>query len=136
MCFTLTLAYALALASVINYDCKWCYNLEHHLLTTLAVSITIIICLKYRPQIGALLSNECRRSLYHYECRTMWPENWIKFLLILGKSSQKMPKYAKICQNMPKYLHQSLVQKPKQLHRPTFLNLKFPTTNCELKLCA
>ncbi len=45
MCFTLALAYALALASVVNYDPKWHYNLEHHLLMTLAVSITIIICL-------------------------------------------------------------------------------------------
>jgi len=45
MCFTLALAYALALASDVNYDCKWWYNLERHLLTTLAVSITIVICL-------------------------------------------------------------------------------------------
>ncbi len=43
--FTLALAYALALASVINYDFKWRYNLERHLLTMLAVSITIVICL-------------------------------------------------------------------------------------------
>ena len=40
------LAYALALASVVTYDRKWCYNLERHLLTTLAVSIMIVICLK------------------------------------------------------------------------------------------
>jgi len=45
MCFTLALAYALALASVVSYDCKWCYNSEHHLLMTLAVSIMIITCL-------------------------------------------------------------------------------------------
>ncbi len=37
MRFTLALAYALALGSVISYDCKWCYNLERHLLMTLAV---------------------------------------------------------------------------------------------------
>ncbi len=36
---------ALALASVVNYDCKWRYNLERHLLMTLAASITIVICL-------------------------------------------------------------------------------------------
>jgi hypothetical protein len=45
MCFALALAYAVALASIINYDLKWCYNLEHHLLTTIAASITIVICL-------------------------------------------------------------------------------------------
>ncbi len=33
---------SLALASVINYDSKWCYNLERRLLTTLGVSITIV----------------------------------------------------------------------------------------------
>ncbi len=42
MCFTLALAYALALASVINYDRKWRYNLDRHLLM---MSITIVICL-------------------------------------------------------------------------------------------
>jgi hypothetical protein len=36
---------ALALASVINYDCKWCRNLEHHLLKTLEASFTIVMCL-------------------------------------------------------------------------------------------
>jgi len=35
----------IALASVVNNDRKWCCNLEHHLLTTLAVSIMIVICL-------------------------------------------------------------------------------------------
>jgi len=40
MCFTLALVYALAI--VISYDRKWRYNLEHHLLTMLAVSITIV----------------------------------------------------------------------------------------------
>jgi hypothetical protein len=45
MCFTLALAYALALANIVNYDRKWRYNLERHLLMTLAVSITIVICL-------------------------------------------------------------------------------------------
>ncbi len=45
MCFTLAVAYALALASVITYDRKWRFNLECHLLMTLAVSITIVICL-------------------------------------------------------------------------------------------
>jgi hypothetical protein len=45
MCFTLALDYALALASVVNYDCKWRYSFERHLLMTLAVSITIVICL-------------------------------------------------------------------------------------------
>ncbi len=33
---------SLALASVINYDHKWRYNLEGHLLTTLGASIMII----------------------------------------------------------------------------------------------
>jgi hypothetical protein len=32
-----------ALASVINYGRKGCYNLEHHLLMTLGASITIVI---------------------------------------------------------------------------------------------
>ncbi len=35
----------LALASIVNYDCKWHYNLERHLLMTLAASITIVIWL-------------------------------------------------------------------------------------------
>jgi hypothetical protein len=43
MCFTL--AYALALASVISYDRKLRYNLERHLLMMLAVSIITVICL-------------------------------------------------------------------------------------------
>jgi hypothetical protein len=34
-----------ALASVVDYDRKWCYNLERHLLMTLGASITIVICL-------------------------------------------------------------------------------------------
>jgi len=54
MCFTLALAYALALASVISYNHKWYYNLEHHTLTMLALSIMIVICLKYRPQVASL----------------------------------------------------------------------------------
>jgi hypothetical protein len=33
---------SLALASVVNYDHKWRYNLECHLLTTLGASITIL----------------------------------------------------------------------------------------------
>ncbi len=33
---------SLALAIVVNYDHKWCYNLERHLLTTLGVSIMIV----------------------------------------------------------------------------------------------
>ncbi len=33
---------SLALASVVNYDRKWHYNLERHLLTTLRASITIV----------------------------------------------------------------------------------------------
>ncbi len=33
---------SLALASIINYDSKWHYNLEHHLLMTLGASITIV----------------------------------------------------------------------------------------------
>ncbi len=44
MCFTLALAYALALARVISYDRKSRYNLERHLLMMQAVPITIIIC--------------------------------------------------------------------------------------------
>jgi hypothetical protein len=32
-----------ALASVVNYDHKWLYNLEHHLLAKLGASITIVI---------------------------------------------------------------------------------------------
>ncbi len=35
----------LALASVFNYDCKWCHNLECHLLMTLEVSFMIVKCL-------------------------------------------------------------------------------------------
>ena len=31
---------SLALASIVNYDRKWHYNLERHLLTTLGASIT------------------------------------------------------------------------------------------------
>jgi len=45
MCFALVLAYALSLASVVSYDRKWHYNLECHLLMTLAASITIVLCL-------------------------------------------------------------------------------------------
>ncbi len=33
-CLDLTLALASALASKVNYNHKWCHNLEHHLLTT------------------------------------------------------------------------------------------------------
>ncbi len=33
---------SLALASIVNYDRKWHYILEHHLLTTLGASITIV----------------------------------------------------------------------------------------------
>jgi hypothetical protein len=43
MCFSLALAYVLALASVVNYDRKWRYNLERHLLTTLAYRNMFII---------------------------------------------------------------------------------------------
>ncbi len=32
-----------ALASVVNYDSKWRYKLEHHLLTMLGASIMIVI---------------------------------------------------------------------------------------------
>jgi len=53
MCLALVVALALALASVISYDHKWCSNLEHHLLTTLALSFTIVLCLWYRPQLKA-----------------------------------------------------------------------------------
>ncbi len=35
----------LALASVVNYDRKWCLNLEQYLLKTLEASFTIVICL-------------------------------------------------------------------------------------------
>jgi hypothetical protein len=45
MCFTLALAYALALASVVRYHHEWLYNLEHHLLMMLEMSITIVMCL-------------------------------------------------------------------------------------------
>jgi hypothetical protein len=45
MGFTLALAYALALASVVSYNHKWPHNLEHHFLMTLAVSIMIVIYL-------------------------------------------------------------------------------------------
>ncbi len=43
MCFTLALAYDLALASIVNYDHNWRYNVKRHLLMTLAASITIVI---------------------------------------------------------------------------------------------
>jgi len=49
MWLALVLALALALASVISYDHKWCCNLERHLLTALASSFTIVLCLWYRP---------------------------------------------------------------------------------------
>ncbi len=45
MFFALALAYALALASIVNYDRKWRYNLERNLIMTLTVSITIVIYL-------------------------------------------------------------------------------------------
>jgi hypothetical protein len=50
MCLTLVLVLALGLASVVSYDRKWRYNLEHHLLMTLALSFMIVLCLWYRPQ--------------------------------------------------------------------------------------
>jgi len=43
--YNVSLVFALALASVINYAHKWCHCLEHHLLTTLELSFTIVICL-------------------------------------------------------------------------------------------
>jgi hypothetical protein len=43
---------SLALASIINYDCKWRYNLERCLLTTLGASITIVTRLQYRPLLN------------------------------------------------------------------------------------
>jgi hypothetical protein len=39
------LALAVAMASVINCDHKWHLTLEHHLLTTLEESFTMVICL-------------------------------------------------------------------------------------------
>jgi hypothetical protein len=36
MCLALALALAPSLASVVSYDHKWCFNLERHLLMTLA----------------------------------------------------------------------------------------------------
>jgi hypothetical protein len=58
------LALALELASVISYDCKWSHNLEHHLLMTLEVSFTIVVCLQYRPQTTvACTINICDRNL-------------------------------------------------------------------------
>jgi hypothetical protein len=57
------LALALELASVISYDCKWSHNLEHHLLMTLEVSFTIVVCLQYRPQTtGPLIKQFCLNS--------------------------------------------------------------------------
>jgi len=41
----------LVLASVINYDRKWCHTMEHNLLMTLEAPLTITICLKYRPMV-------------------------------------------------------------------------------------
>ncbi len=49
MCNWLCQLSLIALASIVNYHHKWCYNLEHHLLTTLGASITIVIHLLYRP---------------------------------------------------------------------------------------
>jgi len=49
MCFTL------ALASVINFDRKWRYDLECHSPTMLAVSITIVIW----PQEKKHCTNTC-----------------------------------------------------------------------------
>jgi hypothetical protein len=40
-----SLALALALASVVNYARKWRHSLEHNLLKTLESSFTIVICL-------------------------------------------------------------------------------------------
>ncbi len=47
-----SLALALALASVVNYGCKGRHNLERHLLTTLESSFTIVKCLLYRPVVS------------------------------------------------------------------------------------
>jgi hypothetical protein len=45
-CITyVSLVFALALASVVNYARKWCHSLERHLLTTLESSFMIIKCL-------------------------------------------------------------------------------------------
>ncbi len=40
------LALDLALAGIVNYARKWHRSLEHHSLTTLDLSLTIVICLK------------------------------------------------------------------------------------------
>ncbi len=57
------LALALALASAINYTHKGCRSLEQPLLATLELSVTIVICLKYRSQqikqVEWFLSNIC-----------------------------------------------------------------------------
>ncbi len=51
MCLALALALALALSSVISYDHKWRWNLEHLLLMTLASSFTIVNLLQYKPLV-------------------------------------------------------------------------------------
>ena len=56
--YNCVLALALAIASVTIYNHKWSNNLEHHLLTTLESSFTIVICLWYRPQKSADTRNK------------------------------------------------------------------------------
>jgi hypothetical protein len=71
MCFTLALAYALALASVIAYDHKWRYNLEHHLLTTIAVSITIVVY-NTGHRWDTLISLDFLHFLYKWQDSNPW----------------------------------------------------------------
>jgi len=64
---------ALAIASVVNYDLKWCHNLKHHLLT-------IVMYLWYRPleiiQLGQKLDELLAYNCYDniLKVKFAWPK--------------------------------------------------------------
>jgi hypothetical protein len=62
----------LALASIVNYNCKWCYNLERHLLMTLASSIMIVIWLWCRPQYSNCFILGKWFFIYKFIVRSLW----------------------------------------------------------------
>jgi hypothetical protein len=55
-----SLALTLSLAGIVSYNRMWCFNLECCLLTTLASSFMIILCLWYRPMVWVFNSRRGR----------------------------------------------------------------------------
>ncbi len=60
---------SLALANIVNYNHKWSYNLECHLLTTLGASITIVNVYN----TGHRLNNLCQTMVdkFYYDNTTI-----------------------------------------------------------------